>query len=590
MNFIVYIALRNLLRQKRRNILLGISIAFGMMILVLANSFSRGMSEIIFNKIIKYTSGHISVSFSQNGNLYRMIFKDGDRVFNIAKNKIPDISSLQEAIGIMARAIGNKGSDNVIMIGIDPYSYGTKKEEQEAAENFKIIDGNFFDLTNPNLENPVLISDSKARTLNVKLHDIISVRYQDINGQHQTCRLTVAGIFKPVNIFMSAPILLYTKNLKKIAGYGPHDIGGLYITLKTDPKKNAKKWTDSLYNAFKPKIAYAYGNLSYKQKSVSAIALGYKNDSLSKQILMDSIKILNILPPKKPFGKDGIAIGFLLQKELGIKVGDSCIFSYQPKYEDKNYCQKFYVTTLIEETKTSIDNSILINENLFYDFYYNHWPKSYDSLLVSLISFKQSKILNAFVKEWILLKRAKTTQELQKQIREIAKIKSRAITISVQSMYESASVVLGLEVALNLITFVAVMILFFIILIGVVNSLRMTIKERTREIGTIRAIGMQKNHVRNIFLLETFFLTLFSCICGIIMAFVVMTGLSLIKIYVQDNPLGMLLVNGHIKFVPTFYGIVFYTTVILLISVATAYFPSKKAARMSAASALRHYE
>jgi putative ABC transport system permease protein len=157
-------------------------------------------------------------------------------------------------------------------------------------------------------------------------------------------------------------------------------------------------------------------------------------------------------------------------------------------------------------------------------------------------------------------------------------------------MYESASMVVNLEVALNLITLGAVMVLFFIILIGVVNTLRMTIRERTREIGTIRAIGMQKKDVRNTFLLETFFLTLFSIIAGILAAFAAMAGFSLIKINVQDNPIGMLLVNGHLNFVPTVIGTVSYTLLILAIAVVTAYFPAQRAANMSAASALRHYE
>jgi ABC-type antimicrobial peptide transport system permease subunit len=150
--------------------------------------------------------------------------------------------------------------------------------------------------------------------------------------------------------------------------------------------------------------------------------------------------------------------------------------------------------------------------------------------------------------------------------------------------------VVNLEVALNLITLGAVMVLFFIILIGVVNTLRMTIRERTREIGTVRAIGMQKNDVRNTFLLETFFLSLFSTIAGALAAFAVMAGLSLIKINTQDNPLGMLLVNGHLNFAPTLVGTIAYTLLILLIAVATAYFPAQRAAKMSAASALRHYE
>jgi len=201
-----------------------------------------------------------------------------------------------------------------------------------------------------------------------------------------------------------------------------------------------------------------------------------------------------------------------------------------------------------------------------------------------------SPLYAALAPEWMLLKRTYTTQEAQKQTKEISKLRTNAFTVKVQSMYESASMVVNLEVALNLVTLVAVMVLFFIILIGVVNTLRMTIRERTREIGTVRAIGMQKNDVRNSFVLETFFLTLFAVAGGIVAAFVVMAALSLIKINTQDNPMGMLLVNGHLNFAPTVLATVGYTVLILLIAAVTAYFPARRAANLSAAAAFRHYE
>jgi ABC-type antimicrobial peptide transport system permease subunit len=157
-------------------------------------------------------------------------------------------------------------------------------------------------------------------------------------------------------------------------------------------------------------------------------------------------------------------------------------------------------------------------------------------------------------------------------------------------MYESASMVVNLEYALNFVTLAAVMVLFFIILIGVINTLRMTIRERTREIGTMRAIGMQKADVRNSFLLETYFLALFSTLAGTLAAFGVMAVSSLVKIDMQDNPLGMILVSGHLNFAPTVLGTVGNLVLIQFIAVATAYFPAKRAANLSAAAAFRHYE
>ena len=102
---------------------------------------------------------------------------------------------------------------------------------------------------------------------------------------------------------------------------------------------------------------------------------------------------------------------------------------------------------------------------------------------------------------------------------------------------------------------------------------------------------MQRNDVRNSFIMETLFLTAFSCTAGIIIALIVMKLLSLIQFDMgADNQLSMLLNDGHLNFVTSPLAIVFNFVLILGIAVITAYFPAKKAAKMSAAAALRHYE
>jgi putative ABC transport system permease protein len=160
----------------------------------------------------------------------------------------------------------------------------------------------------------------------------------------------------------------------------------------------------------------------------------------------------------------------------------------------------------------------------------------------------------------------------------------------VRTMYEAASDILKLESVLNLITLWAVVTLFLIILIGVLNTLRMTIRERTREIGTLRAVGFQARQILGLFLLETFYLALFSCAAGIALGFVLMEGLSLITFHTENNPLGMLLVRGHLFFAPTVWGTLSGVLLITAMAVATAILPSRTAARLPPADALRHHE
>jgi ABC-type lipoprotein release transport system permease subunit len=595
MNIIFSISLRNLLRQKRRNILLGIAIAFGTMILVLANAFSHGISDVLFNKIVVYVAGHVSVSFTQDGNFYKQLFRDGDRMVEIVKKELPDITQLQEAIGMFGRAIGNGKSDNVIMVGVDLNQHMNikqtdeekKKEQEEYQQNFKMVQGDFLDLKRTDIENPVGLSVDKAKYLNVKVNDVLRVRFQDIYGQQQAARMTVVAIFKPANVFMSMPVFLEVATLKKMLNYGPHDIAQLYIRIK-DAKKFAVRDADKLHAALEPRPAVILGTLASGQREAPVTVLCAKSDTTSIKLLAAQIKLTNG-DSAAAFSKEGVLLAAPLAAALAVKTGDVCTLAYTSKYDPHIVKTHYTVKAIFTPPLGMGNNVLLVNEKLFYNTYYENWPK--DTALAGIsLPKKSDPWYNALGPEWLLLKRCRTTEDVTNQYREIGKSKFKGVAVDVQSMYESASAVIKLEYALNLITLSAVMVLFFIILIGVINTLRMTIRERTREIGTIRAIGMQKKDVRNSFILETFFLALFSSAVGTVLAFAAMWGLAQITIDAKDNPLSMLLVNSHLYFAPSVVGIIAYWVLILGIAVVTAWFPARRAANLSAAAALRHYE
>jgi ABC-type lipoprotein release transport system permease subunit len=604
MNVILRISLRNLLRQKRRNILLGIAMAFGTMILVLANSFSHGISDVLFNKIVVYVAGHVSVGFSERGNAYRQVFHDGDRVVEIVKKELSDITQIQEALGFMARAIGNGKSDNVIMVGVDlkrtinvkQSEDVIRKEQEEYSKNFKMVEGNFLDLNKPGIENPVAVSQEKAKYLNIKKGDVLRVRFNDINGQSQAARLNIVAIFKPANTFMGFPVFLEVATLKKLTGYGPHDIGSIYLRIK-DAKKFAAKDADKLHNALKPKTAVIYGAVALgthgKQRqnepAIMTGMLGFRNDTTSRLLLSTSLHIIQG-DSAKAFDKEGILITEGLAASLKARLGDTCVFTYQSKYDSLQVSVRHPIKSIFKPAAGLPEKIMLVNEKSFYGDFYSHWPKDAASFPGAYIPKKGDRLFDAFDPEYVLLDRARSSDEAMKRMREMSSTAYKGSVVDVESMYEVASSVLKLEAVLNLITFIAVMVLFFIILIGVINTLRMTIRERTREIGTVHAIGMQKKDVRRTFVLETFFLGLFSAIAGVALAFLAMLGLTQLQFKSEDNPLSMLLVNGHLNFLPSITSIISFIVLIVVISVMTSYFPARRAANLSASDALRHYE
>ncbi|HBU69256.1 MAG TPA: hypothetical protein DEE98_02610 [Elusimicrobia bacterium] len=584
MKLLITLSLRNLFRQKRRNILLGIAIALGVTILVLANSFSQGISDIMFNKIMRWVTGQVTVRFNEKGRMNREIFRDKERVMALIKNT-PGVLEADEGAGMFCRAIGNGKSDNIIIVGVNTSLEITEETKKELEDSFRLIEGGWKDLENPAINNPVIVSEEKARFLNVKKGDVIRVRFRNMFGQDQAARLTVSGIMKNDNIFMQPVVFLELRNAKLIFGYKPYETASLTLKVK-DAVKNSAAIADSIHAKLKPGVAVIHALTARGDKSSVADVLGYRSDEESKKKLSALLKIKSG-SVEAALKKDGVVIFNTLAGALKVKAGDEIKIGFARKFEETPAEKYLKVSAVAADNPELKGNVILVNDEKFYDIYYENLPKPAPE---AFIPDKDGSWAGLVSPEWILLERTANTEEAKKKYIALGKKKWKGTTIDVSTMYETASDIMKLEGVLKLITLSAVMVLFFIILLGVVNTLRMTIRERTREIGTIRAIGMQKNDVRHIFILETFFLTLFASIAGIAAAYISMWLLSQITFKMSDNPMGMLLVNGHLYFLPTFTGIAGNVALIILIAVVTAYFPSRRAANLSPAKALGHFE
>lgn len=586
MRFLLLISFRNLLRQKRRNLLLGAAMAIGMAMLVIAHGFSHGISDVMFNRILSYVTGHLGLAFSVKGNINQQVFHDGERMLDIARRSLPG-ARLDEAVGVFTRAIGNGVADNIILIGMDVKAGASAEEQAQLKANFALESGSFEDVLRVDIENPVLLARDKADYLKVGKGDVIRARFQDVQGRSQAVRLTVAGIFKPANVFMSAPVFMDLKRIKILAGYAPHEISGFHIIVP-DPKENALPAAESLHAALVPPLAAVAGRIAAAGRSLPATALGFQVDTGSLRGLAGA---LGLDGEAAPTSKSVLA-GKALADSLGLRPGDACTLVYAGKHRSGEVRAAFKVTGMIPPAADIPGNLLLVNDKDFYAFYYRDWPAPPATSDPQAGAFLPDSAhrLRAFLNtEWVRMDRSATTEALQRKYRDATRLKTRATLVDVQTMYESASMIIKVEYALNLITLAAVLILFFIIQVGVVNTLRMTIRERTREIGTMRSIGMQRGDVRTQFLLETFFLSFAACLAGLALAFAGMWLLRHIPFRAEGNPLAMLLVDGRLHFLPTAIGTASYLLVILALASVTAWFPARRAAQLPPSEALRHF-
>jgi ABC-type lipoprotein release transport system permease subunit len=80
--------------------------------------------------------------------------------------------------------------------------------------------------------------------------------------------------------------------------------------------------------------------------------------------------------------------------------------------------------------------------------------------------------------------------------------------------------------ALNLLTYFLYVIMLLIILVSAVVTYRLILHERTRELGTMRAIGFKGRDIRLVLILETFMLGTVSIIAGLVLSLAINWGFS----------------------------------------------------------------
>ena len=118
------------------------------------------------------------------------------------------------------------------------------------------------------------------------------------------------------------------------------------------------------------------------------------------------------------------------------------------------------------------------------------------------------------------------------------------------------------------------------------NTMVVSVFERTREIGTMRAIGSTKNFVRGLFFAEAFIITAISSVIGVIVSFIAMGIFNSLQIEIENSIAKMFLGGGMLSFSPTLPIVVVTIIIALLGSILSALYPVKAALKITPAKAL----
>jgi putative ABC transport system permease protein len=147
------------------------------------------------------------------------------------------------------------------------------------------------------------------------------------------------------------------------------------------------------------------------------------------------------------------------------------------------------------------------------------------------------------------------------------------IQVQTKAQFEQAQVS-GINQILGLV-YALLALAVLIALIGIVNTLMLSVFERTREIGLLRAVGMRRRQVRTMIRSEAVILAIFGAIVGIIIG----TGMGIALVSSLKN-------QGISDTVVPWSSLVIFLILAALLGLVAASWPARRAAKLDVLAAI----
>ena len=142
--------------------------------------------------------------------------------------------------------------------------------------------------------------------------------------------------------------------------------------------------------------------------------------------------------------------------------------------------------------------------------------------------------------------------------------------------------------AIDSVSFTLIGTLVVIIAIGIMNSLWMSVRERTTEVGTLRAIGMSKGRVLVMFLLEALVLGFVSTSIGAVFGVGLISFVDVLGFRIPDESVRMILLSDKLHLSVQPESVLLAVGVFTLIAGLSALWPAYRASRMQPITAIGH--
>jgi ABC-type antimicrobial peptide transport system permease subunit len=184
--------------------------------------------------------------------------------------------------------------------------------------------------------------------------------------------------------------------------------------------------------------------------------------------------------------------------------------------------------------------------------------------------------ITAYSQLKVVSKQAEDLDKVRKQIESYG-YSSRSVADTVKQIDQ-------LFASLRVVLVIVGMVALSIAALGMFNTLTVSLLERTREVGLMKAMGMKSHEVQELFLTESLVMGFFGGLGGIILGWLMGKTLSLVvSLFSLSNGLGIM----DVSYLPLNF-IVFIFVISMIVGIFTGIYPARRATNISALNALRY--
>lgn len=287
--------------------------------------------------------------------------------------------------------------------------------------------------------------------------------------------------------------------------------------------------------------------------------------------------------------RTAVVLNETVAEQLDAAVGDTILVQSQTATGQQNVGEFLLAATTVDAGAFSgisaYAHRSYINELL------DVAPDAYLTLGIMLqdmgaINAEAERLYAALEEELNLVPRFSGEEGFREVRRELLQTEWEGTRYQLSTMNDFLAGVNNVARTLVIVGVVVAFILFLIVAVGITNTFRMVVYERTREIGTMRALGVQRRQARALFLTEAVLLAVGATVAGLLLAGAGRLLLQSID-WGTDTPFFFFLDNGRLSFPVDPLFLAGYLAAVVAVTVIAALFPANRAARQDPAAALR---